>query len=84
MVAAGAAGVHRDEKLIVEVLGIDHSRAAGARDVSEDLEEAAHADVVAVRGDAVADPAGAFGVLLERLDADEFADLGITKNPHDE
>src|SRR5690606_34196855 len=55
---------------------------AVAAHVGEDFEQRSHADVVAVAGDPVADLAGAFDVLLERLNADEFSNLRVTEHRH--
>src|SRR5262249_41756024 len=83
VILAGTPRVHRHEQIVGEIFGIDDRLAAGAADVGEDLEDRAHAHVVAVGRHAVGDLAGAFAVFIKRLDADEFADLGVTENGHD-
>ncbi len=50
--------------------------------IGEYLEAGADTDVVAVAGESEGDSSGSFDVLLERLDADEFAYLRITKDGH--
>ena len=51
--------------------------------VGEDLEPSADPHVIAVARDAVRDTAWSVLTILEGLNADEFADLGVAKNWHD-
>src|SRR5206468_3632037 len=80
VIVAALVRVDRDKRAIGESLGVDDR----AVDVGEDLEDGADSDVVPVAGDAEAHAAWPFGVLLERLDADQLADLGVTEDSHDE
>ena len=79
MIAARLVTVDGDEASLREFFRIDN---LGVH-VREDLEDRAYAQVVAVAGNAKADLAGAFRVVLERLDADELTDLSVAEDSHD-
>ena len=75
------------QKMAANRLSISERAIAAAKRVRdrgvEDLEDRADADVIAVARDAIAHLAGALDVFFERLDADQFADLRVTKNAHE-
>ena len=79
VIAARLVTVDGDEASLREFFRIDN---LGVH-VREDLEDRAYAQVVAVAGNAKADLAGAFRVVLERLDADELTDLSVAEDSHD-
>ena len=82
VVLAGDVGVDGDEGAVIEVFWIDDRGPAIQGGVGKDLEERADADVVAVAGYAVGDPAGPLGRRAEGLDDELVSDLAVAEYRH--
>jgi hypothetical protein len=78
VILAGLLGVEGDEGILGEVFGINDGRV----DVGEDLEDRAHADVIAVAGNTITDLTGPLEAVLKGFDANQLANLGVTQNGH--
>src|SRR5262249_50272391 len=70
--------IDRNKAALAELFRVDNL----AVDVRENLEHRADAQVITVTAHAVADFARPLEVLLERVNADELANLAVTKNSH--